>query len=404
VTEPTPKPRLKHLTIKNYRNLYDVDLELQPLTVMIGKNGTGKSNFLNFFRMLKEAAEGNLRGYISVAGGFSINDDSVLSYWANPDDFFEWKLTFGGFKSDDSEIFYECQMTEKGQGYKLYLEAISRPPYGTHTDNFYYLNGTDGRLRILKAKQGASSTQDEYYDEVYDEQELLIHQIRSRALFPLLDEMRRELSDWVIFRGFGQGTLEYVRRPQSLEIYNPLRLEPSGKNLVSFLYTLQNEHPDHYERLLDVLQAAFPDFKQFTMPLVASGTPTLYWHTNQAQRFGLSAVSDGMLRFLGLAALLLTPDPPSLIAIDEPEIGLYFDVFPILGELMQDAAQRTQLIISTHSPALLNQMNLEQVLLMKQDDDGKTVIQPAATVDYIDRWLERYTLGNLWAMNKFDLG
>ena len=126
------------------------------------------------------------------------------------------------------------------------------------------------------------------------------------------------------------------------------------------------------------------------------------WVNKSGWDFPARATSDGMLRFLALATLLLLPEPPSLIAIDEPEIGLHPRLIPRLAELLKDASQRTQIVVATHSPLLLNAEAIQPEDVVVVDlENGETQFKRLDSGD-LKMWLERFTLGNLWTMGRLE--
>jgi predicted ATPase len=183
-----------------------------------------------------------------------------------------------------------------------------------------------------------------------------------------------------------------------------LRLDPSGNNLVSVLHQLANEprYDAINERLINVFQIVFPDFLKFDIPISAGGTGSLSYRSRYLNKsVPALSMSDGQLRFLGLVTLLLLPNPPSLIAIDEPEIGLHPQMLDILVELLCEASERTQLIISTHSTRLLDFAQPEEVIVVDQNE-GETTFE-RVDIEKLQVWLDRYKLGTLWTMGKLDV-
>jgi predicted ATPase len=164
-----------------------------------------------------------------------------------------------------------------------------------------------------------------------------------------------------------------------------------------------------YEKLKQQTELTFPDFKELYMPLAGEGTVSFQWSSKDfpLKPIGASQLSDGILRFLGLAAILLQanlPEPPALIAIDEPEIGLHPKLLPYLGGLLKQASERTQIIVSTHSPQLLNSEAIElQDIVLVERHNGETVMKRADSQQGLARWLDRYTLGQLWTMGRLEI-
>lgn len=190
-----------------------------------------------------------------------------------------------------------------------------------------------------------------------------------------------------------------VRRPQTLEPTTML-VAPGGENLFSVLYQLRHEEPAWYERILDTLRAGFPGFERLEFPVVGGGQVTLAWHhtTYEGKPFFANELSAGTLRFLHLITLLLTPRSPTLLLIDEPEDSLHPELMRLLAELLQEAAERTQVIVATQSPALLRWLQPEHVIVA-DGKDGSCTLSPAKSLK-LEQWLAEYSLDRLWQMGQ----
>ncbi len=396
---------ITNISLRNYKNLHEVDLDLKPLNLLIGINGAGKSNFLSFFRLLSEGAKEKLADKIGDMGGFN----EIRRRGSNGA--IEWKLTFESLQNVlpqklNEDTYYAGLFASKGNSFSVRHEEVSQLPFSDHTVNYFYLRAADGYPQILKSRK-FEDEKPEDDEPIYSDRELMISQLGNRRNYPLLNEIRGLLADWISFRGFGEEAIANISRPQQLKVIEPLRLNPTGDNLLSVIYTLRNNYSRTiYRQLKDFIIAAFPDFEDFSLPLAGSGVIELLWETRQGS-FPAKSLSDGMLRFLGLAVLLLLPDPPSLITIDEPEIGLHPSLISLLAELLKQASERTQIIVTTHSPLLLNAeaITLEDIVLVERDEVDQTVrMVRADSQEHLKKWVERYSLGNLWTMNKLKLG
>ncbi|MFZ4814880.1 MAG: AAA family ATPase [Phototrophicaceae bacterium] len=389
---------IERLQLTNFKSIAHIDLELKPLNVLIGRNGSGKSNLLAFFRLLQQGADGRLNATLNQMGGV----EEVLYYGAT-ERRFRSEIVFKGATrtgtDQNDSMTYRLEVATVGATtYSIQLEELERPPFAGYDENYKFLSGGGGRVRILKATDRAESR-----DFDASDRELLITQIRDRVRYPSLDELQSTLSDWQIFHGFGKQELEPIRAGELLNPQSPLRLDPSGTNLVSVLQTLANEpqYEDAYARLVGLMQLIMPDFVKFDVQIVAGGRAALNFRSRHFnRRIPALSLSDGILRFLGLAILLLLPEPPPLIVIDEPEIGLHPEMIPIFGELLQYAAERTQIIVATHSPRLIDFVPPESVIVTEREN-GETTLR-RLEIDPLQRWLERYTLGNLWRMGKIE--
>ncbi|MFN3492114.1 MAG: AAA family ATPase, partial [Anaerolineales bacterium] len=235
--------------------------------------------------------------------------------------------------------------------------------------------------------------------------ELALSQIRNHVNLPLMNQIRRTIEDWTIFRGFGERALENIHQAQAIEVVNPLRLKPDGSNLASVLHNLANEaqYADANDHLQDLIRLAFPDFDRLALVTAGTGRVELQWRTKNRWQFPAQALSDGMLRFLGLAVLLNLPDMPPLIAIYEPEVGLHPRLIPLLAGMLKAASQRTQIVVTTHNPELLNAPDIElDDIVLVDNVEGETTLKRVENDDYLEMWLKKYSgqFGRLWVMGK----
>jgi predicted ATPase len=176
-----------------------------------------------------------------------------------------------------------------------------------------------------------------------------------------------------------------------------------GGNLVSILQKLANEseYSSVNDHLNEAMQTVFPDFVKLDISIRASGMGALGYRSRDLRRtVSTVSMSDGQLRFLGLTLLLLLPNPPPLIAIDEPEVGMHPEMLEVFADLLKQASARTQLIISTHSSRLLDFIAPENIITVERKQ-GETTLE---RLDYerLQGWLDRYTLGKLWTMGKLE--
>ncbi|MFZ4828492.1 MAG: AAA family ATPase [Phototrophicaceae bacterium] len=380
---------IQQLTLENFKSIQSIEFELGSLNVLIGRNGSGKSNFLNFFHLLGQAMRHGLnRTIYDDFQGF----EYIRHLNVPPSDGLRWRLTFP--QKQDEIYFYEVMIVGQGLGgYIIQSEVLSRSPYPTYDDPYKFIDVRNGKINLLKAADRSSEPAE--LDNL--DHELAIAQIRNQTRYPALMTMYRELRAWKVFSGFGKRELQTIRGGQILNIVNPLELELDGSNLVSVLYAFANqpEYESVYERLNQIMQLVFPDFKQFDFPLSAGGQASIALRSKDVKKsIPAFLLSDGQLRFLGLLVLLLLPTPPNLILIDEPEIGMHPKMITILAELLQEAAQRTQVIISTHSPQLIDSLPTESLCVVEKQNGATTLTRPDPT--RLARWLERYKAGYLW--------
>ena len=179
-------------------------------------------------------------------------------------------------------------------------------------------------------------------------------------------------------------------------------LRHDASNLAAFLYMLQGAYPDHYRKIVDAVQMVAPFFEDFALrPNALNDSKIrLEWVEKGSDLyFDPSALSDGTLRFICLAALLLQPGDylPSAILLDEPELGLHPYAITVLSGLLKAAAHRTQVIVSTQSVSLVNQFGADDILVVEREQ-GETVFR-RFSAEAISHWMDDYGLGDLWEKN-----
>lgn len=389
---------IKRLQIRNFKSYRQVEFELASLNILIGANGVGKSNLISFFRMMAMGASKQLGEYVFGAGGL----DELRWRGAAKTEGIEWQIDFDD--AIEPELRYSGRMIPVGNSrFLVDDEEVSRAPYDRTKDRWKFLVRRDGRVVIFHARsQGQYNPDPGGADEFTNERdtEFILAQ---RSVGGALGRLRETMSDWTTFRGFGEKALENIHQAQQMESVSPLRLKADGSNLASVIQTLAADYPDFKEELDERLTSAFPDFRELVIRPVGTGRVELMWRDTRRWQFPAQSLSDGMLRFIGLATLLNLPDLPPLILIDEPEIGLHPRLIPLLGGLLRNAALRTQLIVTTHSPELLNapDIALEDIVLVDAVD-GETRLSRPRHTEYLDLWLKKYQgeYGRLWVMDK----
>jgi predicted ATPase len=385
---------IKRIKLNNYRSFRELDLPLDNLTVLIGRNGAGKSNLLSLFDLLAAAAEGELNTSIRRVGGF--ND--LRFYETREQDVVSLEVELD--HEEHQSLYYRVELGARGTaGYVVLSEKLERPPYPEHNMRYKFLEAHNGRITILKAYNRNEDDEDESNAAFENAaQELILPQLRNEMRYPVQVETHRYLRDLSVFQGFGDYELDRVRSPQLLDVVDPLRLAPDGSNLISVLNALRQDvrYDDTLTQLEDVLRVVFPDFRQFDLPSAGGGKATLAYRSQHIRRSSISAqlMSDGQLRFLGLLILLMLPNPPRLIAIDEPEIGMHPKMIEVFADVVKETAAKTQVILSTHSPQLLDHMPASSICVVERKEGASTVTKPDP--DTLSLWLDDYAPGYLW--------
>jgi predicted ATPase len=380
--------KLSQIQVQGYRSLVDVSLPLHPLTVMIGPNGSGKTALLEVFLLLSRAARGELAKAIEALGGLN----AILSKTAISPDRLQIGLTIDMESEDSREpLYYRFELAPLEPGYTIPFERLERRLDPAASEPHRYIDAQEYNVCFdLNPDTKPSPT-----GKKHQLLELELATIPPTPLIPAAGPLRRLLMDIVFYSSLDVSQRAIVRLPQLLT--PATRPESNGDSLYSALYNLRALHHDTYVRVEDALRVGFPGFEHLEFPVIGAGQVTLAWYQKELTiPLYPNQLSEGTLRFLWLTAVLLAPDPPPLILIDEPEVSLHPELLKLLAGLLQDASVRGQVIVATHSPDLVRWLQPQEVLVLDKVE-GRTQFTWADTLD-LDEWLEEYTLRDLWLM------
>ena len=357
---------IRKITVRGFKSIASLELQPSPINIIIGANGSGKSNVLEVFRLLRTARCSKLNDYVRAAGGA----ERLLHFGSEVTERIEIDLDFN-FTGDLAPTGYELTLKPTADD-ELFAAAESI--------SLAYSSGPISLAEWQKKGETGIGNED---SEV------------------LTQWVRRVLDSWRVYHFANVAPLR--RMAPSHE--NRFLLLPDGDNLAGVLYRLPVAgFEDSYRQIVRAVQQVAPFFGNFEFPERQESEPQfiqLQWrHKNSDQYFGASSLSDGTLRFIALATLLLQPDNrQSVILIDEPELGLHPLAIELLAAMIKQAATHTQLIIATQSPLLLDYFDPKDVLVADLVDGG-TQLRRLDSAD-LAKWLEDYSLGQLWEKNEF---
>ncbi|STY28477.1 cobalt transporter ATP-binding subunit [Legionella wadsworthii] len=357
--------KIRSITIKGYKSIVSLDnFQLNDLNVLIGANGSGKSNFVSFLLMLREIVEKRLQTWTKKQGGA----DRLLSFGIKETSALSASIRFGK------------------NGYDIKLEPTVDGGFVFVNENLYF----DGpKYGITKPYLGSG------HNESLIPEEAENGNSKSVATFCL-----ETMKTWMVYHFHDTSVTAGVKRYGSIHDNEYLRNDAS--NLAAFLYKLSLEDKDSYRQICKTIKLVIPFFSDFN--LVPRKLPTeeeqinLGWkHKDSDYPFWPSQLSDGSLRFICLATTLLQPNPPSVIVIDEPELGLHPYAIVILASLLRSASKRMQVIISTQSVTLVNEFEMEELIIV-ESNNGKSSFNRYKNSEFSE-WLDNYSLGELWEKN-----
>ncbi|MSQ73352.1 MAG: chromosome segregation protein SMC [Betaproteobacteria bacterium] len=360
-------PELDTISVTGFKSIAFIEkLKLGAINVVIGPNGSGKSNFIGVFSFLHAIREGHLQDYVIKAGGA----DKVLHFGAKVTKALQIHISFQG---------------EKNQ-YLINLEPTTADELVPQSEWAYFWNKSkypkgplgEGLPRI--GKEAGISAQKSTVIASY---------------------VRDHVDRWRLYHFHDTSVTSPMKKTAAVNDNRYLR--PDGSNLAAFLYFLKKKHETSYSFIRRTVQGVAPFFDDFQLEPQKLNPEKirLEWlHKGSEAYFDAASLSDGTLRFIALATLFLQPDGfrPSVILVDEPELGLHPYAITLLASLIKQASIKTQVIISTQSPLLLDHFKPEDVLVADRVEGGTQFTRLDSAK--LDSWLQDYSLGQLWEKNE----
>lgn len=375
--------------IEGFRRLHDVRLNLNSLNVVIGANGSGKTSLLDVFSLLAASAAGKLNDTLSDIGGIESNLTNLIA--ANGDKARFISFTLGMTVPGSSPIEYRINTAPHGVGYEIVDETLTQQR-DDKSQPFKHIEAHRNKVRYYEPEV-AKLVQPNWG---YDPTESALSQVPKMFREP--EDFRKRLASSTHYHVLDVSRRAPIRLPQQMR--DAKLPGHDGEDLISCLYTMRETDPDRYESIEATLQAGFPDFERLNFPPVAAGTLSMTWKDKTSKNpFYMHQLSEGTLRFLWLATLLQSPGLTSVTMIDEPEVSLHPELLSLLAELLREAAERTQLIVATHADRLIRYLKPAEVLTININGQGGAEFTRADELD-LDRWLEEYTLDEVWRMGR----
>ena len=368
---------IKKLTIEGFKSIRKLeDFELRSLNVLIGANGAGKSNFVGFFRFLRQLIDQNLQVAVGKEGGAG-------------------RCLHLGRKMT-KQIVAKFYFKNNSYEFVLIPTANDRFIFGGEAAVYYYGSGQARRDHFGSGHEEAKLKEHKDTTSIWGSWKGVPHHVF------------KAVSSWVVYHFHDTSETADVRLPGQINDNEFLR--PKAENLAAFLYRIRQAEPDSYEKIRDVVRLAAPFFDDFKLRPDGSSPEMiqLEWLQKDSDYpFLASQLSDGTLRFICLATALLQPSPPPTVLFDEPELGLHPFALTLLANLFQQAARQNvtqygtyvyqQVLVSTQSAPLLNEFAPEDVIVVERTQGQSTFrrLDPA----HLSEWLKEYSLGELWQKN-----
>jgi len=344
-------PKMESIDIKGFKSIKELQLPLKPINILIGANGSGKSNFLSFFELLQNIYRKNLQGYVALNGGV------------------------------DKFLYNSSEVTQEIEG-KL-----------TFSTNSYSFTLKKGENNLTFSKETLS-----YYDNNYEVSNFSSETYLHSSGMPRAEYIKDYLEEVRKYHFHDTGKNAPFHKTSNIKT-DFLYLYSNGSNIAALLYKIKQEKPKTYNWILQTIQSIAPYFLDFVLNPNENGYIELLWRNKfNEQLYNTYNFSDGTLRFIALTVLLLQPKLPQTIIIDEPELGLHPFAIAKLAGLIKSASQRgCQIIVATQSVELINYFTPEDIITVDYKN-GESVFERLDEAS-LAIWLEDFSLGELWKGN-----
>jgi len=385
-------PRIESLRVENYRALRDVEFkDLTPMTVLLGPNGSGKSTVFDVFNFLSECFQSGLRHAWDRRG----RSKELKSRGADGPIQFQLKYRE---RRGSPVITYALAIDEGPKGPVVVEESLRwrRQQYGNPFKflEFRYGEGdaVSGEEPDVQARRVKTSLRSPDLIAVNTLGQLSDH--------PRVAALREFITDWYV------SYLSIERTREQPEAGPQERLSKSGDNLPNVIQYLKEQHPDRLERIFRVLRERVPRLENVISEQMPNGNLLLQIKDAPFDQPILAKfASDGTMKMLSYLTVLNDPEPPHFIGLEEPENFLHPRLLPELAEVCREASDNSQLLITSHSPFLLNAMKPKEVRILYRDEHGFTQAQQASEIQGIPEQIEQGgKLGDLWMEGFFGVG
>lgn len=357
---------LERITVTGYKSIRELrDFELGDINVLIGANGAGKSNLVSLFKLLEYLAAERLQLFVGKNG----RADYLLHFGRKQTPEMVIRLEFREANAEEGHG-YEIKLAPAIDGSLIFAAEDVLHLFSHYTKALYLGNGYN------ETKLSSISPQQDIWP-----QKVLITLKSLRAYH-------------------FQDTTPEAKVKQSASIYDNDSLQDNARNIAPFLFLLQTRHQRYYKRIVDTVRLVAPFFDDFVLrpDHLMPETIRLQWHHKESKdTFDVSQLSDGTIRFICLTTLLLQPNPPDLVIIDEPELGLHPYAITVLAGMLRSVSTQSQVIVSTQSVSLVNEFEPKDIIVVNRENDASTFTRLNSAE--LEAWLDDYKLGELWETN-----
>lgn len=354
---------LKKISIKNYKSIEEVNIDISDINILIGSNGAGKSNFISFFKLLNSIIKQRLQNQVAEESGANniFHHGIKNSEFIGGEFIFKYKTNYNIYSftlkpNNDGGVYFEKEISEYHSAY-----------YNKKVQN----DISNGNMETNLFKYNT----------------------------PINSHLKNRLDEFRLYHFHDTSKTALVK--QSFNIHDNEFLYEDARNLASFLFKLSIKYPKILEKIEKIIKLIAPYFDKFILkPSIFNEEEIrLGWQEkNSEMLFNASHLSDGTLRMICLITLFLQPNPPKIILLDEPELGLHPFALNVLSDLIKSISKNgTQIIISTQSVPLIENFTINDIVIVEKQ--GRKSIFKKPDSIFLKEWIDDYTLGELWEMN-----
>ena len=350
--------KLNKLQINGYKSIANLEVEFSNINILIGANGVGKSNFIGFFNFVRKIIDKELELYVAQLGGAN----KILHFGKKITSHLGFDLVFSPNRykvvlkpTDDDKLMFFIEET--------YIDSSNK--------NFLTSN-TGNKESVLP---------------IYNQNGYGVNQY-----------VMKYIKDWKVYHFHDTSKSSPMKQPCNINDYYSLAVD--GHNLSAFLYFIKINHEKSYTKIVKTIQRVAPFFQDFILESDVANQDMikLRWkHKGSELYFDSNDLSDGTIRFICLTTLLLQPNLPTIILLDEPELGLHPYALQILASLFKVVSNKTQIIASTQSSIFADFFDIEDIIIADTKENA-TIFNKLDTEKYKE-WFEEYSVGEMWQKN-----
>ena len=377
--------------------------ELESLNVLIGPNGSGKSNFIEAFELLR-ALPTDFATVLSEGGG--VNEWIWKGAPSNRVPRLDLTIeqiqrNCGVWSPGAGPLRYRLDFREEASRVRILDEAIEEPESNGDGNErvFHYRFISDSHGGpVIGVRQGLNERNYKTLSrsDVPPDGSVLTR-FRDPFHYPELTWLGWVLPQIQTFREWSFGRRSVARRPPPADLPGD-RLLPDASNLAVVVNNLDSW--GRRQEFNDLMKRFFPRFERLSTPVIGGTVQLLLHETGFDTPIPATRISDGTLRFIAMLAVLLSPEPPPLVCLEEPELGLHPDAVALMGDVLEEASERMQLVVTTHSDALVSELTNRPSAIVACERPGAGTMLRRLDPDYLSEWLEDYALGDLWRMGE----